>query len=137
MVDSETRNFGKFLDEQPIRLGPVPTNLLYHIIGVDDLEAARQAGVYELGLDREGFIHLSGRDQVLTPANIWYVDRTDLSLLVIDEDALTSQVVREPGTGTDELFPHLYGPLNLEAIVDVIAFEPDDEGVFQALPDGV
>lgn len=110
---------------------------LFRIIGADDFEAARQAGVYEAELDTDGFVHLSGRDQVLTPANIWYVGRTDLSLLVIDEEKLTSHVVREPGTGTDVLFPHLYGALNLDAITDVVPFLPNAEGQFDALPDGI
>ncbi len=110
---------------------------LLRIIGADEFEAARQAGVFELGLETDGFIHLSSRDQVLTPANIWYVGRTDLSLLVIDESKLTSQVVREPGTGTDELFPHLYGPLNLDAITEVVPFPPNDEGTFDTLPEGI
>ncbi len=129
MVDPETQKYGKFCEDCAMPL--------FHIIGADDLEAARQAGIYELGLETEGFIHLSGRDQVLTPANLFYAGRTDLSLLTIDEEALTSQVVREPGTGTDVLFPHLYGPLNLDAITGIVPFPPNADGKFEALPDGI
>ncbi len=110
---------------------------LFHIAGIADWEHAQQAGVYDVGLAQDGFIHLSGRHQVLTPANLWYVGRTDLVLLVIDEAKLTSELVREPGTGTDVLFPHLYGPLNIDAVDDAVAFVPDDDGTFGELPAGI
>ena len=110
---------------------------LFHIVGSEDWAAAQQAGRYNGGIDKDGFIHLSDRDQVLTPANIWYVGRTDLLLLVIDETLLSSELRREPGTGTNELFPHLYGELNLDAVVAAVDFPPDDDGSFSCLPAGL
>ncbi|MEE9416127.1 MAG: DUF952 domain-containing protein [Acidimicrobiales bacterium] len=110
---------------------------LFHIASLSDWEGAQPNKRYEQGLEADGFIHLSQRDQVLTPANLWYSGRQDLLLLVIDEALLLSEVLREPGTATTELFPHLYGPLNTEAVCQVFEFRPDDNGGFSHLPEGV
>lgn len=109
---------------------------LFHIAHLADWEAAQAVGSYEHGLARDGFIHLSQRDQVLTPANLWYRGRSDLVLLSIDEALLINRLVREPGTDTAELFPHLYGALNIDAVTKALVFTPDEDGWFRRLPDG-
>jgi len=53
-------------------------------------------------------------DQVLTD---WFKDTMDLLILEIDTDALQAELVHENLEGGKELFPHIYGPLNLEAVV--------------------
>ena len=110
--------------------------MLFHIISETDWASAQKAGEYRpAGLESEGFIHLSKRDQVLRPANLLYQGRNDLSLLVIDTEAVAHEVVFEPGShGETEYFPHLYGPLNLDAVVDIVRF-PYGDGF--ALPEGL
>lgn len=80
--------------------------------------------------DRDGFIHLSSIDQVLTPANRFYRGRDDLVALVVDAHYLGTAVVWEPGTATDELFPHLYAALPAESVLTEIAFPPQVDGSF-------
>jgi uncharacterized protein (DUF952 family)/GNAT superfamily N-acetyltransferase len=72
----------------------------------------------------DGFVHLSRPEQVLTPANALYAGRTDLQLLVLDPAALDD--VRVEGG-----FPHLYGTLTADAVVDVVSVPCDGDGAFR------
>jgi len=72
----------------------------------------------------DGFVHLSRPDQVLEPANALYRRRDDLQLLVLDPTKLGD--VRVEGG-----FPHLYGELTSEAVVDVVSFPCDGDGAFR------
>ncbi|MEA3019723.1 MAG: hypothetical protein QOI47_1247 [Actinomycetota bacterium] len=75
--------------------------------------------------DGDGFVHLSGPEQVLTPANDRYAGRRDLLLLVLDEARLDGDVEVEGG------FPHLYGTVGADAVTDVVGFACDDDGAFR------
>ena len=84
-----------------------------------------------------GFIHLSTPQQVHLPANQFYRGRRDLLLLHIDAGRLGSPLRWEPGTGSDPdgmVFPHLYGPLPVAAVVDVSDYRPGVDGVFPVFP---
>ena len=90
-------------------------------------------------LDREGFLHLSTVDAVLIPANEFLRGRTDLVALVVDADRLDPTLLRfEAGSPPhgDRTFPHLYGPLPVAAVVEVVPFPPGADGSFE-LPDGL
>ena len=80
----------------------------------------------------EGFVHCSEPDQVVRVANARFVGRTDLVLLWISVARLTAPVRYENLEGGTELFPHVYGPINLDAVVAVTPFRPDPAGVFDA-----
>ncbi|KAA8960461.1 MAG: DUF952 domain-containing protein [Mycobacterium sp.] len=80
-----------------------------------------------------GFIHLSSPEQVHLPANRLFRGRDDLVLLHIDPDRLTAPVRWEPGCTTDPesmLFPHLYGPLPVDAVISVTRYRPGPDGDF-------
>ncbi len=103
---------------------------IFHIAFERDWADAVASGSYTLStrgktLADEGFIHASRADQVLGVAANFYADVTDpLVLLEIDEALLTSPVVVEPVPGTDQAFPHIYGPLNPGAVTAVYPFTP-------------
>ena len=104
---------------------------LVHLAERGRWQAAQASGVYlPAEFDSDGFIHLSGLHQVLTPANRFYRGRTDLVALVVDAHLIANALVWEPGTGTDEHFPHLYGALGADAVLEVIEFPPDGDGSF-------
>lgn len=109
-------------------------HLIYHIASEEKWNEAVQRGVYlNNSLEAEGFIHASEIDQVVKVANFLFTGQEHLIILVIDKDKLIASVKYEdPGNG--ELFPHIYGPLNLDAVIDVVKFEPNANGTFQ-LPD--
>lgn len=109
--------------------------MIFHITRSAAWEAARATGSYTADtLASEGFIHLSTGEQVLGVANALFHGQAGLLLLTIDPARLTAELRYEeahPG----QFFPHLYGPLNLDAVVAVYPFVPQPDGSFR-LPDG-
>jgi uncharacterized protein (DUF952 family) len=108
-----------------------------HLCGVDEWARARSRGGIRLAVSgsdgKAQFIHLSTLDQVHLPANRLYRGRDDLVLLHIDPTLLDSPVRWEPGVPTDPesmLFPHLYGPLPVRAVIRVSAYLPAPDGTF-------
>lgn len=106
---------------------------IYHIVEKAEWERAKQAGSYQpKSFVSEGFIHCSQANQVDATAGRYYRGRTDLFLLEVDE-ALVQSEVRYELAPIGELFPHIYGALNLDAVVRVLAFDPDTDGLFHFL----
>jgi uncharacterized protein (DUF952 family) len=107
---------------------------LLHITERTDWEAARLAGEYLVStrgrtLAEEGFIHCSRPDQLRGVAEAFYAGLDDLVVLVIDPDRLTVPIhLERPAPGIDTLFPHVYGPIPVDAVVDVIPVTRDDTG---------
>ena len=103
---------------------------LYHITRRRDWERSIENGVYTGDtLEGEGFIHCSTREQVLRVANAYYRRQDGLILLEIDPARLVPEV-RWEASPEGELFPHLYGPLNREAVRRVFDFPPSEDGIF-------
>ncbi|MGZ4738051.1 MAG: DUF952 domain-containing protein [Ilumatobacteraceae bacterium] len=76
-----------------------------------------------VGLTDEGYIHCSTSAQWRGVVDRFYADARDLLLLHVDEQLLTSPLVYEQLPGAPEPFPHVYGPINLDAVVDVERLE--------------
>ena len=92
-------------------------------------------------LQAEGYIHCSTLAQVIDTANRFYRGQDDLFVLCIEESLLKAELKYElPAMMHDEssgeLFPHLYGELNLDAVVRVAKLHCEADGSFQ-LPDGL
>ncbi|MFT9850552.1 DUF952 domain-containing protein [Aneurinibacillus sp. REN35] len=79
--------------------------------------------------NEEGFIHATkGDDLLMNVANRVYKDCTDeLLLLVIDEDRVTSEVKYERAKDSN-LYPHIYGPLNTDAIIEIKCLHKTESG---------
>jgi len=80
-------------------------------------------------LDTEGFIHASKKQQLLTVANRVYQGQDNLIVLVIDPKNLISEL-RYEALSTKDAYPHIYGSLNLEAVVEVVDFPSKKDGSF-------
>jgi len=107
--------------------------LIYHITTGYEVERARQTGKYiTSSLVSEGFIHASTDGQVIGTANLLFRGRTGLVLLVIDTEKLTSELRFDPGGSHGEIqkFPHIYGPIDMKCVVDVVDFPPEEDGTF-------
>lgn len=108
--------------------------MIFHIAEAADWEAARSAGDYRVStrgrtLAEEGFIHASRREQVLAVAEESYADAAQLVLLTIDP-ALLASPVRDDEVAPGVVFPHIYGPLNLDAVVAVQPLRRGADGRF-------
>jgi len=95
---------------------------LFHITTSPAWAAAQQIGEYKAELDRDGFIHLSTERQWPAVRQRFYDGVTNLVLLVIDETRLSAHVRFERVDGDD--FPHLYGALDLAAVIEVRVLDP-------------
>jgi glutathione S-transferase len=110
---------------------------LYHIATAPDWDRARQEGEYRTStrgrtLSEEGFIHASTAAQVLPVANVVYLDeQQDLVLLVLDTSRIEAEIRREPVPGWADPFPHIYGPLNVDAVIRAVPLERDAAGSFR------
>jgi uncharacterized protein (DUF952 family)/uncharacterized glyoxalase superfamily protein PhnB len=113
---------------------------LFHIALGRDWAAARDVGAYRVStrgrtLEQQGYIHLSFAGQVQAVANAAYGDADDeLVLLAIDPAKLDGDVVVEPGEGTGQAFPHLYGELPVGAVRRVTRYAPAADGRFGPPP---
>jgi uncharacterized protein (DUF952 family) len=111
--------------------------VILHILKRAEWEAAAPRGSYApITLTNEGFIHCSTVEQLVQTANLLFSRQHDLVIVCIDEKRLKSQLVYEaPASAghesSDGPFPHLYGPLNLDAVTGVYEFPCDGEGMFE------
>ena len=97
--------------------------IFYHITTEKEWSAAQKSGVYlPAAYEKDGFIHCSKREQVLNTARRFYAGQSGLVLLKIDTKNLSSRFVEENLEGDPVLFPHIYGPLNLSAVVATAPF---------------
>ncbi|GAC1320709.1 MAG: DUF952 domain-containing protein [Acidimicrobiales bacterium] len=103
--------------------------MIYHIAERQYWEEARRSGHYVRStagrsLEDEGFIHCAEAHQVPGVAAAFFAGYADLVLLVIDPTRLIAELRNEQAPGTTDVFPHIYGPLNVDAVVEVQPFTP-------------
>jgi uncharacterized protein (DUF952 family) len=116
--------------------------LILHITSKSEWLEAQNRGEYVApSLQSGGFIHCSTEKQVLRVANAFYRGRTDLVLLQLDETKLTSALKWEPPAGPPapgispaDKFPHIYGPINLTAVIAAVDFPPKSASATFSLP---
>jgi uncharacterized protein (DUF952 family) len=95
--------------------------IIYHVTTAFNWDTAKQNGFYEHpSLLAEGFIHCSQDHQVAGVLERYFTGQTDLVKLVIDTDKLTSKFVFDWSPSTADTFPHIYGTINTDAVVNVI-----------------
>ncbi len=107
--------------------------MIYHLTFATDWDAAVTVGTYRVSgrgmtLESEGFLHFSYAAQLPgTAERFWRDPEEPLVLLTVDPQLLDRPVVDENTTGGSELYPHLYGPLPVAAVVraEPVAVSPD------------
>jgi uncharacterized protein (DUF952 family) len=113
--------------------------VILHLATAPAWDEAVRDGVYKAdSLASEGFIHCSTTQQVIPVANRLFRNRRDLVLLQIDTAQVDAAVRYENLEGGTELYPHIYGPLPVSAVVRATPFSPDADGAFtdgQLLPE--
>ncbi len=106
--------------------------LTYHLVPSEVWEAQRSNPQYTPeAYEADGFIHCTdGLDQLLKVANMFYVnDERPYTVLVLDVSQIASPVRYDD---PDEVFPHIYGPLNSSAVRAELSVRRDDDGTFVA-----
>jgi uncharacterized protein (DUF952 family) len=93
-------------------------SLVFKIVATEEWRAAETDGVFGgAAVDRaDGYIHFSTAAQAPETAAKWFAGRDDLTLAAVDADALGAALRWEPSRG-GALFPHLYAPLPMSAVV--------------------
>ena len=113
--------------------------MIFHITSRTAWEEAQAKGEYRAdSLTTEGFIHCSTLSQVLPVANNFYKGQSGLILLEIEPTLLSQDLKWEPPSGgapppgvpVGDQFPHIYGPINLNAVLKVVDLESKPDGTF-------
>jgi uncharacterized protein (DUF952 family) len=104
--------------------------IIFRISEREQWEKAQKDGFYtDESLNNEGFIHMSERHQLTVVANHLYKGQENLLLLTVETNKLVAEV-RYEQIGTDEPFPHIYGVINLDAIIAFHDFPSNLDGFF-------
>ena len=114
--------------------------MICHITTRDAWEAAQAGGEFRSPeFDAIGFIHCSTPEQVMLVANAFFRGQSGLVMLMIDPAKLKSPVRWEPPHSTERLpgfmhgsvYPHVYGPINVDAVARIVQLVPSDTGSFR------
>ena len=97
---------------------------IFHVTTPDVWQAAQEAGGYTTStrgvtLAEKGFVHCAEAHQVEEVRTRWFDDLDELLLLEVETELLTSPWRRERLPGADQPHPHVYGPVDLAAVVGV------------------
>lgn len=107
--------------------------LTYHLVPESVWAAQRTAPWYTPeAYEADGFIHCTnGIDQLVTVANWYYVpDDRRFKVLVLDVAKIKSEVRYDDA---DQVFPHIYGPLNTDAVIGEFSVQRADDGTFLSI----
>lgn len=105
--------------------------MIVHALLRKDWEVALINGVYTAAsLKKEGFIHCSPVDKIVAVANYNYRGIKGLVLLCLDTSEIKAEVIWEDLYNEGREYPHIYGELNLDAVLHTYDFEPNEEGEF-------
>jgi release factor glutamine methyltransferase len=107
-------------------------NLIIHLCRRVEWQKSQEQGMYQgKFLKHEGFIHCSQPEQILEVANRFYPGISELVLLWMDPDKVASEI-RWDGAD-NSLFPHIYGPINLDAVISVTELKPEIDGTYRVI----
>jgi len=116
-------------------------NVIYHIATRANWERAQLNGEYTVStidktLAEEGFIHASGPAQVNGTLHRYYRGvKDELLILVIDPGRVTAEIRYDEVPGADAPLPHIYGPLNADAVIAVRPLSAGPDGEFTFAPE--
>lgn len=107
-------------------------DLVFHLVDKKEWKSQKKDGRYHPEtLDSKGFIHCSSGKDVEEVANRLFKGKRGLWLIVINTSLIEPELKYEEDEDTGKTFPHIYGPLNLDAVIDKIQIYPEKDGTFQ------
>jgi uncharacterized protein (DUF952 family) len=94
--------------------------IIYHVTTTQEWQEAQEKGYYKApSLATEGFIHCSDEGQVAGVLERYFAGKNNLVKLIIDTDRLQHRLQYDLSPSVHEAFPHVYGPIHLDAVVAV------------------
>jgi uncharacterized protein (DUF952 family) len=110
--------------------------VIYHFTTADEWDDAQDKGSYEPpSYQGEGFIHCATEEQLESVMRKHFKQHENLVKLVIDPARLTQRLQYDRNEEQQQDFPHIYGPLNLEAVTQIVFIDPitaDNENIDNA-----
>jgi uncharacterized protein (DUF952 family) len=107
-------------------------NIIFHIAFAGNWNEMQSTGKYiPPAFQNDGFIHCSEKHQLEGVANRIFAGKHQLLLLCIDESKVKEKVIRENLEGGNSLYPHIYGPLNTDAVSAVLEWDAAADGQFR------
>ena len=101
---------------------------IYHVCSGEAWTGAKEQGRYvHASLGEEGFIHCSTEDQVAGVLSRYFRGQKNLLRLEIDPGKLDPELKWEASPSLGEAFPHIYGPINIDAVVGVTQLEDPEQ----------
>lgn len=99
--------------------------VIYHLTTIDEWERAQDRGTYlPDAFEKDGFIHCSNENQLEGVIKRHFPQHKNLVKLVIDPSRVLQTIKYEMSATNQDEFPHIYGPLNLEAVTQIIFLDP-------------
>jgi uncharacterized protein (DUF952 family) len=96
-------------------------SIIYHLTTRKEWQASQAAGQYVTSsLKEEGYIHCCEENQIENVLKRYFAGKTNLVKLVIDTEKITSPLIYDWSPSIEETFPHIYGPINVNAVKEVI-----------------
>jgi uncharacterized protein (DUF952 family) len=106
-------------------------DLIFHIVEKNTWKGVEKSGEYTPeSIEQEGFIHCSTGQKINDTANRIFKNKRHLFLLIIDTKRVEAPIKYEEDSAQNESYPHIYGPLNTNAVLDKISLNPDKKGDF-------
>lgn len=100
-------------------------SVIYHLTTVGEWEDAQDQGSYQPpSFTREGFIHCCTKEQLDSVLQRHFKGVENLVRLVIDPSLLNQKLQYDRDEQLQQEFPHIYGPLNLSAVTEIVFLEP-------------
>lgn len=100
----------------------------YHIVTPIQWKQFEGKNYYESpSLQTEGFIHGSTAEQLEVSIDLYYKEEPEVWVLKIESSKLQSELKYEPASSRNGFFPHIYGPLNKDAIVEIYKIKPGND----------
>lgn len=107
-------------------------DLIFHLVHKKKWKEQKLDGRYHpQSLDSEGFIHCSSGNDIESVANRLFKGKRRILLIVINTSLIEPELKYEKDEDTGVVYPHIYGPLNLDAVIDKIELAPDEDGSFK------
>jgi uncharacterized protein (DUF952 family) len=107
--------------------------LIYLLMSNQDFQRAQSSGVWDPpSRATEGFIHASPKHQLMRVANKHYGQFDELQIVLLQSQRLQSEIRWEPASG--DLYPHVYGPINMNATVKSVSVKKGSDGAFTIDP---